>query len=60
MLFIVSNTIICHHVLNRLKEQRDVLELEHQQECERLETVNQKLKSDLDTLQLEVTDKQVR
>lgn len=43
----------------RLKEQRDLLELEHQQECERLETNNQKLKLELDTLQLEVTDKQV-
>ena len=56
---LVFCVIIMFHV-NRLKEQRDVLELEHQQECERLEAINLKLKSDLDNLQLELTDKQVR
>lgn len=35
------------------------MELEHQQECERLETSLHQLKTQLEGLQLEVTDKQV-
>jgi len=35
------------------------MELEHQQECERLETTLHNLKTQMEGLQLDVTDKQV-
>ncbi|XP_052778945.1 ELKS/Rab6-interacting/CAST family member 1-like [Mya arenaria] len=44
--------------IERLKEQRDILELEHQQECERLENGSKLLKTQMDSLQLELSDKQ--
>ena len=43
----------------RLKEQREILELEHQDECDHLMKSNKDLKSQLDLLQLDLTDKQV-
>lgn len=44
--------------IERLKEQREIMELEHQEECDHLMKSNQDLKSQLDLLQLDITDKQ--
>ncbi|KAK3608086.1 hypothetical protein CHS0354_004740 [Potamilus streckersoni] len=45
-------------LIERLKDQREQQEREHQDECDQLLKTNQDLKARLDSLQIEVTDKQ--